>query len=146
MTDHFDERFPADLSRMADLRRVLRAHLEGVGVDGAQVERMILVVDEVVSNSIEHGSEYRRSPDPIRVYVERVECDLLLQVDDADVPSDLVANLARVFDDQLGSAPSAVVERGRGMYLITMFLEDLEIVSAEGGGMRLQGRLDASGR
>lgn len=144
MTELFDQRFPADLSRLADLRRVLREHLEGAGVDESQVERMVLVVDEVVSNAIEHGSAYRRSADPIRVCVERVEAVLLLKVDDADVPSDLVSSLARVFDDRLESAPSAVVERGRGMFLITMFLEDLEIVSAEGGGMRLQGRLDAS--
>ena len=143
MTDLFDERFPADLSRMAGLRRVVREHLERAGVDDALVERTVLVVDEVVSNAIEHGSEYRRSSDPIRVCIERVEDDLLLKVDDADVPSDLVANLARVFDDQIESAPAAVVERGRGMYLITMFLEDIEILSAEGGGMRLQGRLDA---
>ncbi len=144
MTDLFDERFPADLSRLEELRRVLREHLERLGVDEAQVDRMVLVVDEVVSNAIEHGSVYRRSPNPIRVCVERFEAFLLLKVDDADVPSDLVTNLARVFDDQIESVPSAVVERGRGMFLITMFLEGLEILSAEGGGMRLQGRLDAS--
>ncbi len=123
---------------------MLREHLERLGVDEAQVDRMVLVVDEVVSNAIEHGSVYRRSPNPIRVCVERFEAFLLLKVDDADVPSDLVTNLARVFDDQIESVPSAVVERGRGMFLITMFLEGLEILSAEGGGMRLQGRLDAS--
>lgn len=143
MTEFFDERFPADLSRMGELRHLLRERLEGGGVDGALVERMILVVDEVVSNSIEHGLEYRRSSHPIRVGVERLECGLMLRIDDVDVPTDLVVNLARVFDDQLDAAPSAVVERGRGMFLITMFLEDLEILCAEGGGMRLQGRLDA---
>ena len=142
MTDLFDERFPADLSRMADLRRVVREHLERASVEESQMDRLILVVDEVVSNAIEHGSEYRRSSDPIRVGIERVAGGLLLRVDDADVPTELVLDLAQVFDGHPGLAPAAVVERGRGMFLITMFLENLEILSAEGGGMRLQGRLD----
>ena len=141
MTLLFDQRFPADLSRMAALRAAMRTSLVAHGLSEVTLERLILVVDEVVSNSIEHGLDYRVSADPIRVCVERSTDDLLLQVEDQDVPPDLVRDLARVFDDGGEATPSAMAERGRGMFLITMFLEDLQIVVAEGGGMRLLGRL-----
>lgn len=137
----FEQRFPADLSRMADLRARVREALEAQGLSETTLERLILVVDEVVSNSIEHGGAYRTTVDPIRVSVHQNSTSLLLEVDDVDVPRDLVIDLAKVFGDDGDETPSAMAERGRGMFLITMFLEDLEIVVAEGGGMRLQGRL-----
>ena len=145
MNDLFDQRFPADLSRMADLRSQLRERLERSAIEESQVDRMILVVDEIVSNSIEHGSDYRRSSDPIRVQVERMGAGLLLKVDDLDAPDDLVVDLGRVLAEEPGPAPEAVMERGRGMFLITMFLDDLEVLTADDGGMRVQGRLDDRG-
>ena len=126
---------------MADLRRLVRQGLETGGVPDEHSERLILVIDEVVSNSIEHGTEYRKSSDPIRVSVTRVPTGWRVIVDDVDVPSHLVQGLAQVFGDHPGTAPSALEERGRGMFLITMFLTDLVIASADGGGMRLQGVL-----
>jgi anti-sigma regulatory factor (Ser/Thr protein kinase) len=145
LTELFDRRFPADLSQMAELRRLLREGLVVRGVEEVHLERLILVVDEVVSNSIEHGTEYRQSSEPIRVRVTREREQLFVKVDDVDMPSELVVGLAQVFDEESSAAPSAMAERGRGMFLITMFLKDLEIVSVEGGGMCLQGRLHASG-
>ena len=141
MIDLFDERFPADLGRMAEVRKVVRNDLAREGVPEEFVERLVLVVDEVVSNSIEHGTDYRQTEKPIRVRVGRTGDGLVLSVDDVDVPPDMVADLAREFDEHGGEAPALFLERGRGMFLINMFLEDLRLSSVEGGGMRLQGRL-----
>lgn len=141
----FEHSIPADFSRVGDLRRLLREGLEPLGVSGSFLERLILVVDEVVSNSIEHGSEYRRGESPIRVIVHENSGGLHLKVDDLDVPQDMVASLEAELHSQDGVPPSALSERGRGMFLITMFLEDLRVLAVEGGGMRVQGRvLEAS--
>ena len=141
MIDLFDERFPADLSRMAEVREIVRNGLAREGVPEEFQERLVLVVDEVVTNSIEHGAEYRQTEKPIRVCVGRTEDGLVLSVEDVDVPPDMVADLAREFGEQGGEAPASLLERGRGMFLISMFLEDLQVSSVEGGGMRLRGRL-----
>ena len=140
----FDKRFPADLERMGDMRRALRSGLEVKGVPDACLERLVLVVDEVVTNSIEHGVDYRTSDDPIRVCVSRGEDGLRVLVEDVDVPSTLVRDLTREFAARRDEAPEAVLERGRGMFLITMFLEDLQVGAADGGGLRLEGLLQES--
>lgn len=141
MIELFDERFPADLSRMAEVREIVRIGLAREGVPEEFLERLVLVVDEVVSNSIEHGAEYRQTEKPIRVCVGRTGDGLVLSVDDVDMPPDMVADLAREFDEHGEEAPALRLERGRGMFLINMFLEDLHVSTVEGGGMRLQGRL-----
>jgi anti-sigma regulatory factor (Ser/Thr protein kinase) len=137
----FEHRIPADLSLVGDLRRLLRHGLEQAGVSCGFIERLVLVVDEVVSNSIEHGAGYRKSAAPIRVVVRQRVDGLQVEVDDLDVPVDLVTTLEAELHGQDGMPPSAVSERGRGMFLITMLLTDLRVVAVEGGGMRVQGRL-----
>ena len=144
MIELFDRRFPADLRHMAEVRRVLRAALELKGVPELFLERLVLVVDEVVSNSIEHGTDYRQTTEPIRVRVDRSEEGLILLVDDVDVPRSVVESLASEFSEQEGVAPSVLLERGRGMFLIGTYLEDLQVTDADGCGMRLQGRLQES--
>ncbi len=141
MNSLFDQRFPADLSRMSELRATLREALELRGVSEDSLERLILVVDEVVANSIEHGEAYRRSSDPIRVEVRQDEQGLEVEVEDNDVPQDLATTLSREFGAQSGILPSVDHERGRGMFLVTLFLKGLRVTPVEGGGMRLQGRL-----
>lgn len=141
MNSLFDQRFPADLSRMSELRAVLRQVLVERGVSEDLLERLILVVDEVVTNSIEHGKAYRQTADPIRVGIQQGEQGLEVEVDDFDVPGDLVTALSREFGAHADTLPSVDHERGRGMFLVTLFLEDLRVTPVEGGGMRLQGRL-----
>ena len=129
---------------MAEVRRVLRTGLQLKGVPELCLERLILVVDEVVSNSIEHGAGYRQTTDPIRVRVGRSEEGLILVVDDVDVPRAVVESLASEFSGQEEVAPSVLLERGRGMFLIGTYLEDIQVTDADGCGMRLQGRLQES--
>jgi anti-sigma regulatory factor (Ser/Thr protein kinase) len=114
-------------------------------VEESRLDRLVLVVDEVVSNSIEHGADYRQSSEPIRVQVQSIQGELFLKIDDIDMPADKIAGLAQVFGEESEAAPSAMALRGRGMYLITSYLEDLEIVAVDGAGMRLQGRLHVGG-
>ena len=144
MIELFDRRFPADLSRMEGLRGEIRAGMKQEGVPSVLSDNLILVVDEIVSNAIEHGVEYRSSQHPIRVQVSKSEDGLLLAVCDTDVPRELVSDLAREFEQKDRSVSSSLMERGRGMFLIATLLAELRISHAEGGGMRLQGRLRES--
>ena len=143
MTSLFDRFFAADLRLMASLRSDLRDGLGQAGVPDAMLERLILVVDEVVSNSIEHGAEYRRSDLPIRVMVRKEEAGLQLVIDDIDVPRATMASLLAGYESS-DTPPGLLLERGRGLFLINTFLEDLKILRVEGGGMRLQGMLQES--
>lgn len=126
---------------MSDLRSKLRDGLAARGIPEDYLERLILVVDEVVSNSIEHGEGYRHSVDPIRVGIRQGEKGLEVEVDDIDVPKDIVSDLSKEFGFLVDNLPLVDQERGRGMFLVTLFLKDLRVTPVEGGGMRLQGRL-----
>jgi lipid-binding SYLF domain-containing protein len=65
-------------------------------------------------------------------------------VEDSDVPDELVADLARDFQRQGETIPESLLERGRGIFLVTTMLEDILVGRAEDGGMRLEGRLNES--
>ena len=145
MTYLFDQRFPADLGRMMDLRTRLRDGLALCEIPAALVERVVLVVDEVVTNSIEHGEGYRKSEQPIRVAIRQGDQGLEVEVDDLDVPPELVGPLSKELNSEATTLPAMDHERGRGMFLVGMFLEGLRIAPVEGGGMRLQGRLIEEG-
>lgn len=141
MTDLFDQKFPADLGRMKELRTRLREGLALCQLADAMLERLVLVVDEVVTNAIEHGGGYRKSEQPIRVTVRQGAQGLEVEVDDLDVPPELAESLSKEMDSAANSLPAMDHERGRGLFLVGMFLEDLRIAPVAGGGMRLRGRL-----
>lgn len=142
MTGLFDRRFPAELGRMKELRRELRAALAEAHVTLSSGERVLLVVDEIVSNAIEHGRSYRRSQEPIRVVITRApDQTVTVVIEDVDVPAAVVAQLTRELTESADARPHALLERGRGLFLIHTYLADLVITAAGGGGMRVQGRL-----
>ena len=144
MTELLDRRFPADLSRMGEMRGEIREGMKHEGVPDVLSDNLILVVDEIVSNAIEHGVEYRNSDHPIRIQVSKSEEGLVLAVSDVDVPNELIADLAKEFEQRDQNVSDSLMERGRGMFLITMLLAELRVSQADGGGMRLWGRLRES--
>lgn len=144
MTPIFDAHYPADLARVGEIRAALRARLAASGVAEIHLERLVLVVDEVVSNAIEHGGTYRGSPEPIRVQVWLDGAVLHLAVDDLDTPGDVRDALERDLGGAIPGQPDVTSERGRGLFLIHTFLADLEVSAVDGRGMRLTGRLAES--
>ena len=109
-------RLPAKIAHLRVLRRSLRQGLQDMGVAELPLDRLLLVVDEVVSNAIEHGQIYRRSAEPILVQVHRQDRGLLLSIEDADVPAAVVINeyvdvAHAFFDDDVAAMVNGVLDR-----------------------------------
>jgi len=136
-----DYRFPAEPEHLRMFRNMLRDGLVEMGVLEDATERVLLVMDEIVSNAIEHGADYRRGEKPLRVRVQLVGGRrLFLQFHDEDMPTEILAELSREIVN--GShMPVAELERGRGLFLIREFLSDLQVLELTGGGMLLEGFL-----
>ncbi len=137
-------RVAAEMEQLKRLRKNLRQALQRMGVAELHLDRLLLVVDEVLSNAIEHGKSYRQGVKPIMVRVSQQKAGLLLSIEDADVPADVVAQIACDIDQNCQQVPAAPQERGRGLFLVQRFLVDLQVGPAEGGGMHLQGLLQGA--
>ena len=141
MDNELDFRFPAEPGHLRVFRRMLREGLAAMGIAEPATERVVLVMDEIVSNAIEHGADYRQGEKPLRARVMLVEDDrLFLQFHDEDMPAEI---LAAVSDEILNGnyPPVAGLERGRGLFLIREFLSELRVQELSGGGMLLEGFL-----
>jgi anti-sigma regulatory factor (Ser/Thr protein kinase) len=98
-------------------------------------------VDELVNNAIEHGATYRRHGSDLSLDVGidggRVTIDFV----DPEMPEDLVRDLATALRDAAGGMPSLDSERGRGLFLVAIHMDELRVDVASGGGLHLFGRL-----
>jgi anti-sigma regulatory factor (Ser/Thr protein kinase) len=140
LNNELDFCFPAEPDHLRLLRRMLREGLAEMGIDEGVTDRVLLVVDEVVSNAIEHGAHYRQGEKPLRTRVRLGEDRrLFLQFQDEDMPSEIFAEVSRQILNVNGLPPLAELERGRGLFLIRELLSDLQVQELSGGGMLLEG-------
>jgi anti-sigma regulatory factor (Ser/Thr protein kinase) len=141
LNNELDFRFPAEPDHLRVLRRMLRKGLVAMGIAESVTDRVLLVMDEIVSNAIEHGADYRQGEAPLRARVTLVEDDrLFLQFHDEDMPAEILAEVSREILNG-GYTPVAGLERGRGLFLIREFLSELQVQELSGGGMLLEGFL-----
>lgn len=142
MTQASELRFEVrpDPKVIRDLRRIVREALIRIGVEPARIEPVLLVLDEILSNAIEHGSGYREGNAPMVVLLRRRGAELELEFEDPAVPQALIEQLREAFGRQLRECPPAENERGRGIYLVAGALRDVRISTARGGGLHLFGR------
>ena len=111
-----------------------------MGVSDDRADSMVLVLDEIVTNAIEHGDSYRNSKGWLLLRIEASGRDLLLEFEDPDVPPRVVAQLASAIAAWTDALPPVDSERGRGLFLIARNLDRPEIKPAPGGGLQLRGR------
>lgn len=141
MKNELDFRFPAEPNHLRMFRRMLREGLAQMGVAEGAIDRALLVMDEIASNAIEHGAEYRQGDKPLRARVQLVEGHrLFLQFRDEDMPTGVLAAVCDVVVNG-GQLPVAHLERGRGLFLVRELLSDLQVRELRGGGMLLEGFL-----
>ena len=134
-------RFPAEVAQLRKIRGQVREVLEGKGLGSEALNRVLLVLDEVVSNAIEHGEPYRVGGSELRVLLTEQAGALVLDFFDLDVPEDLVRHLAQLLAGCAGSPPDLDSERGRGLFLIDDAFDEVMIKVSPRGGMHLQGRV-----
>ena len=123
------------------LRHGVRERLEGIGVAEERIDSLVLVLDEIVNNSIEHGAGYRTDADVLEVRVAVGSARIDVEYRDPSVPADVVSELVEMFAEVRSGPPPAMFERGRGLFLIQDGLADLAVESVD-GGMRLSGHLE----
>lgn len=142
MSDAIEHRFPAQLAHLRAVRRMVRESLESLQLNESSIDQAVLVLDEIVSNAIEHGESYRKSDSGDRLVIQlRVE-QRNLQMDflDPDVPAELVQELQQMLGNS-SDAPILTAERGRGLFLIMASLDELEVVPCDTGGLHLRGKI-----
>lgn len=132
-------RFPPDQRHLRVLRKAVRARLDALRLTRARIDMVLLVLDEIVTNSIEHAGEYRRSSH-LRVELRQDGDAIVFDFEDPDVPQDTVEQLARAFEAQQ-ARPAPHFERGRGLFLLADSVDDLSIEAGPHGGLHLSGRV-----
>ncbi|MCK5945004.1 MAG: ATP-binding protein [Planctomycetes bacterium] len=121
----------------ADVRRIAA----GLGAEPSVCDNLALVVDELVNNAIEHGAAYRSSSQDLRVAIDTDGDLLVIEFFDPEMPEDQVRELSLALSATASGMPSLDSERGRGLFLLSVYLEDLRAERAEQGGLRLSGRI-----
>ena len=145
MNEPMEFRFPPEPEHLRSLRRHLRTKLDELGVHGDMADSVLLVLDEIVTNAIEHSDPYRDADGHLTVRLCTRDAAVVFDFEDPDVPEPVVRELAAALSAGPGNRPPPDSERGRGLFLIAHHVDGLEITLRDGGGMRLHGRFpDAS--
>ncbi len=135
----------ADPADARDLRRQVRQRLEPIGLRGADLDRLVLVLDELVGNAVEHGSVYRSQGDvlSVRVLVAR-SGGVDVEFHDPAAPEDVTDDIRRqiAHHDNGKKQPPVHNERGRGLFLIADAFDSVEVQRGpDGHGLLLRGKL-----
>jgi anti-sigma regulatory factor (Ser/Thr protein kinase) len=129
---------PAELGRVRDNVRRIAADL---GAAAASCDTAALVIDELVNNAIEHGVDYRTGDQELQVSLSMEAGRLVVEFLDPDMPESEIVALGRSLKDAADGLPPLDSERGRGLFLLAIYMEELRIDVATDGGLLLQGRL-----
>jgi GAF domain-containing protein/anti-sigma regulatory factor (Ser/Thr protein kinase) len=129
VTDALSMRIPSDPYSLRNLRRSLDGWLVTQALDRAQVESVVLAVNEAVSNSIEHGYRDGSSGE---IGIEAVRHD------------DLLAITVRDRGTWRPGPPDPA--RGRGLAMMRALMDDVGVHHDDGGTtVRLSVRLEPDG-
>jgi len=131
-------RFPPEPDQLRSLRERVRGVLEELAADEQSVNKVVLVIDEMVANAIEHADPYRGSSELLLRLTQRGQ-DVALDFEDPDVPADVIAELGAMLATGSERRPPVESERGRGLFLMATGIDQLEVSGRTGGGMRLTG-------
>jgi len=134
--------FPPDPRQVRVVRQQVRERAGRMGAGETLCDAAALVVDELVNNAIEHGASYRTSKGSLSIDVTFADGRLSVEFVDPEMPEPIVRELAEALQAAANGMPSLENERGRGLFLISIYMEELRVDVAPGGGMRLLGCLN----
>ena len=135
--------FPPEGAALRDVRAKIREMAGALGAQPAVCDNLALVVDELVNNAIEHGAAYRKEGVDLSVSLEGEGDALTIHFFDPEMPADEVQGLVEALAETANGMPSLENERGRGLFLLSVYLEELVADAAPQGGLRLSGRIQA---
>ena len=131
--------FPPRSSVLSKLRPRVRDLACQMGAPTEVGERLALVVDELVNNAVEHGAAYRRRGLDLAIELHVVAEGTQISFFDQEMPVDSVRELARALAASAAGIPTLSNERGRGLFLMSIYLGGLRVEVASNGGLRLVG-------
>ena len=134
-------RFSPEAQAARVARQQVRELAMRMGVAEPICDAAALVVDELVNNAIEHGVSYRKSNAKLSIGVSFESGRLSVEFVDPEIPEPTVGDLADALQAAANGMPSLDSERGRGLFLISIYMEEVRVDVAPGGGMRLLGRM-----
>lgn len=134
-------RFKPDPRELRGVRRGARELAERQGAAESMCDAVALVVDELVNNAIEHGASYRLLGAELSVAVAIEQGRVTVEFIDPEMPEPQVRDLAAALAAAGNGMPSLESERGRGLFLIAIYMEEVRVAIAAGGGLQLTGRL-----
>lgn len=144
MTSSGPFRFPPEARQVRLVRQHVRERAGLMGAAESVCDAVTLIVDELVNNAIEHGASYRRAQDPLSIALGLESGQLTIEFLDPEMPETAVRELANALKAAADGTPSLDSERGRGLFLISVYMEEVRIEVAASGGLRLLGRLSAN--
>ena len=134
-------RFPPDGALLRKIRAKVRDMAGRHGAEPATCDNLALVVDELVNNAVEHGASYRKHGHDLGVRIGLDGEYVVIEFFDPEMPLDQIEDLAAALADTANGMPSLDSERGRGLFLLSVYLEDLLAETATEGGLRLVGKI-----
>jgi anti-sigma regulatory factor (Ser/Thr protein kinase) len=133
--------FPPKPTVLRQLRAEVRKLATHFGAEERIGDNLALVVDELVNNAIEHGAEYRSTGVDLAIQIDRNGEHLRIEFFDPEMPDPTVHELAVLLAQSANGMPSLDSERGRGLFLLSVYLQDLAADRAPNGGLRLVGNI-----
>jgi len=131
--------FAPEQAALRRARSDVREAAAGLGASERICDTAALVLDELVNNAIEHGESYRRQNLELAVRVSVADAGLALEFFDREMPESEVRELSAARGDATKGAPSLESERGRGLFLLSIYLEGLSVDVDTNGGLCLRG-------
>lgn len=131
--------FPPNQSVLKALRAKVRAVASSLGATPEVCDSLALVVDELVNNAVEHGAAYRQKALDLVIELGSSGDRISIEFFDQEMPAADVHELARALSAAASGMPSLESERGRGLFLMSVYLEGLRAEIGQVGGLRLVG-------
>jgi anti-sigma regulatory factor (Ser/Thr protein kinase) len=135
--------FPPRSGVLTQLRIRVRALAIQMGATVEVGDKLALVVDEMVNNAVEHGAVYRRRGLDLAIELHVVGDRTRIEFFDQEMPVEFVRELARALCASAAGMPALASERGRGLFLMSIYLDDLRAEVADSGGLRLVGTVQS---
>ncbi len=117
---------PFQTSQLAGVRRQVEKICEQHVVPEITTRRMVLAIDEALTNIIVHGEVSARPNDTVSLNVEIEEDHIVAEFEDRGIPFDPSL-------DRGGPDPKSFPRRGFGLYLIHLIADELEYERTEDG-------------
>lgn len=133
-------RVPAELTRVAEIRAMVRTAVDAIDPDADEAcqDDLVQAVDEAATNTIVHG--YAGQPGWLDVRIDRVADRLVITMEDEAPPFDPMT----APEPDLSVPPEARTPGGMGVHLIRQATDDVHHAPRVGGGniLTLSRRLD----